>query len=47
MSNSVALTLFVLIVALLVADTMFLGWGVPVLVMEQVARLSTWMAFWR
>ena len=47
MPNSVALTLFVLIVALFAADAMYLGWDLPVLVMEQVARLASWMAFWR
>ena len=47
MPNQVAFTLFVLILALLAADLLWLGWGLPVLAMEQIARLSEWMAFWR
>lgn len=47
MTNSVALTFIALIIALLLADAYFLGWGIPVLAMEQLARLTRWLAFWR
>ena len=47
MTNAVALTLFALIIALFVADAFFLNWGLPVFVMEQLARLTEWLAFWR
>ena len=47
MPNSVALSLFALIATLFAADFLLLGWGLPVLVMEQLARLIQWMAFWR
>lgn len=47
MPNSVALTLFALIAALFAADFALFGWGLPVLVMEQLARLIHWLAFWR
>jgi hypothetical protein len=47
MPNKVAITLVLMIVALVVADQIWLGGQVPVLAMEQIARLSQWMAFWR
>ena len=47
MDNTVAMILIAAIATAFAADAFFIGWGLPVFVMEQVVRLSHWLAFWR
>ena len=46
-NNWVALILGLIVIAVFVADAAYFGLDLPVLVMEQIARLSQWMTFWR
>jgi len=47
MTNSLALVLGFLIIALFVVDYFFLHWGIPLFVGKKFADLSEFIAFWR
>jgi len=47
MTHHVALWIAGVILALLVADQLWLGWDIPLAVGRQLVVLVEWMAFWR
>ena len=47
MTHYVALWIAGVILALLLADQLWLGWDIPLVVGRQLVVLVEWMAFWR
>lgn len=47
MTNTIAIWLGVLIVAVFALDALFFGSGLPVLVMRELSHLIDWLAVWR
>lgn len=47
MTNSIVISLFVLIVAIFVMDAMLLHDDLPVIVGKRALDLIEWVAFWR
>ena len=47
MTQTVALWIAGVIIALLLADQLWLGWDIPLVVGRQLVVLVEWMAFWR
>ena len=47
MTQTVALWIAGVIIALLLADQLWLDWGIPLAVGRQLVVLVEWMAFWR
>jgi hypothetical protein len=46
-TTPVALGIVLAVAALLVADQLWLGWELPVLLGRQLVRLIEYLAFWR
>jgi len=46
MDNKTAFWLALIIVCIIAADIFYFEWGLLVFLGQQVARASTWMAFW-
>jgi len=47
MTNSLALWLGAIIIAIFLADALWFDWGLPVLLMKQLSNLIEWLAVWR
>lgn len=47
MTQTTALWIAAVILALLAADLLWLGWDIPLAVGRQLVVLVDWMAFWR
>ena len=47
MTNGLAIALALVIVALLVADALWLDWNLPVLAGRHLVDLTEYLAFWR
>jgi hypothetical protein len=47
MTNTIALWLGAIIIALFIADAVWLEWGLPILIMKQLTILIDWLAVWR
>ena len=47
MTNTIAIWLGAIIIAIFVADAVWFQWGLPVFVMKQLSVLIEWLAVWR
>jgi len=47
MTNTLALWLGAIIIAVFIADAVWFEWGLPVFVMKQLSFLIEWLAVWR
>lgn len=47
MTNTIAIWLAVLIVGFFALDYVVLGWDMPTFLMQQLIRLTEYIAFWR
>lgn len=47
MTNTLALWLAALIIAVFAADLLYFGWDLHIVLGRQLLRLLDWMAFWR
>lgn len=47
MNNPVALILFGIVLVVLIVDVVVLDWELSIFLMQQLLRLTQWVAFWR
>ena len=47
MNNSIAAWIAAILLALVVADLLFFGWDLHVVVGRELLRVINWLAFWR
>ncbi len=47
MTNRIALVLGLMILALFIADAIFLHWNLPVVMGKKIAELIEYLSFWR
>lgn len=47
MTNRIAITIALLILALFLADALVFHWGLPVLIGKQMVRIVEYLRFWR
>ncbi|SEW15480.1 hypothetical protein SAMN04488515_1310 [Cognatiyoonia koreensis] len=47
MTNTIALWLGAIIIAVFALDAFVFGWGLPVLIMRYLSDLIQWLAVWR